>query len=42
VALGVHYLSDIVAGILLGALAGLAMLGISPWLIQTFPFPFLK
>jgi undecaprenyl-diphosphatase len=42
VALGVHYLSDIVAGLLLGALAGLAMLGISPWLIQSFPFPFLN
>ena len=40
VALGVHYLSDIMAGMLLGLLAGLAMLGISPWLIQTFPFPF--
>jgi undecaprenyl-diphosphatase len=42
VSLGVHYLSDIVAGMLLGVIAGLAMLGISPWLIQTFPFPFIK
>ena len=42
VALGVHYLSDIVVGMLLGLLAGLVMLGISPWLIQTFPFPFIK
>jgi len=42
VALGVHYLSDIVVGMLLGLLAGLVMLGISPWLIQTFPSLFIK
>jgi undecaprenyl-diphosphatase len=42
VALGVHYLSDIVAGMLLGILAGPVMLAFCPWLIQTFPIVFLK
>jgi undecaprenyl-diphosphatase len=37
---GVHYLSDIIAGILLGSAAGFVMLAISPWLIQTFPLIF--
>jgi membrane-associated phospholipid phosphatase len=37
---GVHYLSDIVAGILLGILAGGFMLAIAPLLIQVFPFIF--
>jgi undecaprenyl-diphosphatase len=42
VALGVHYLSDILAGLLLGLLAGLGMLAICPWLIQNFPVIFIK
>jgi undecaprenyl-diphosphatase len=33
---GVHYLSDIIAGLILGILTGLFMLAISPWIIQTF------
>lgn len=37
VALGVHYLSDIVAGLFLGLLAGLGMIALCPWLILTFP-----
>lgn len=37
---GVHYLSDIIAGLILGIFAGLAMIAISPWVIQTFPFAF--
>jgi undecaprenyl-diphosphatase len=40
VATGVHYLSDILAGILLGLLAGLFMLLITPYLIVLFPFLF--
>jgi undecaprenyl-diphosphatase len=40
VATGVHYISDIVAGILLGLVAGLLMLLIAPWLISLFPFLF--
>lgn len=35
--MGVHYVSDVVVGILVGILAGLAVAGISPWLISTFP-----
>jgi undecaprenyl-diphosphatase len=37
---GVHYLSDIAAGLLLGVLAGFFMLSISPLLIRFFPFMF--
>jgi undecaprenyl-diphosphatase len=37
---GVHYLSDIIAGLLLGALAGFAMLSLAPLLMQVFPFMF--
>jgi undecaprenyl-diphosphatase len=37
---GVHYLSDIIAGLILGVFAGLAMIAISPWVIQTFTFAF--
>jgi undecaprenyl-diphosphatase len=37
---GVHYLSDIIAGILLGLLAGLIGLAISPFIISLFPFIF--
>lgn len=40
VALGVHYLSDILAGIVLGVAAGLVMLAASPLLVQHFPFVF--
>ncbi len=40
VALGVHYLSDIVAGLILGVLAGLGMIALYPWLIQAFPVIF--
>jgi undecaprenyl-diphosphatase len=35
--MGVHYLSDIIAGILLGILAGLLVLQLAPWLTITFP-----
>ena len=42
VALGVHYLSDIVVGMILGVLTGLGMVALCPWLIQTFPIVFLK
>lgn len=35
--MGVHYLSDIIAGILLGILAGYVILWLSPWLITVFP-----
>jgi undecaprenyl-diphosphatase len=37
---GVHYLSDIIAGIFLGILAGVVLLLISPFLIAIFPFVF--
>lgn len=40
VAMGVHYLFDIIAGILVGLVAGLCVLGISPLLIHGFPFLF--
>jgi undecaprenyl-diphosphatase len=33
---GVHYLSDIIAGLLLGIATGSIMLAISPWVMQTF------
>ena len=35
--MGVHYLSDIIAGILLGVLAGFVVLQLAPWLNATFP-----
>ncbi len=38
VSMGVHYMSDVVAGMLLGILAGLAMLALAPFLISLFPF----
>lgn len=38
--MGVHYLSDIAAGIILGIIAGFAILPLSPWLVATFPFIF--
>ena len=37
---GVHYLSDVAAGLLLGVLAGFFMLSIAPLLINIFPFMF--
>lgn len=40
VALGVHYLSDILAGIILGVIAGLVMLAAYPLLLLRFPFLF--
>ncbi len=40
VSMGVHYLSDIVAGAMVGVLAGLAMLALQPWLIAYFHFLF--
>lgn len=40
--MGVHYVSDVVAGILLGVMAALVATGISPWLVATFPFPFVR
>ena len=35
--MGVHYLSDVVVGILLGILAGVVVLQLAPWLTVTFP-----
>lgn len=40
VSTGVHYLSDILAGLLLGAAAGFGMLAVAPLLISWFPFLF--
>jgi undecaprenyl-diphosphatase len=40
VSMGVHYLSDVVAGMLVGILAGLVMLWIAPWLMTLTPFLF--
>ena len=40
VALGVHYLSDVAAGMLVGILAGLVMVWIAPWLMSLVPFIF--
>jgi membrane-associated phospholipid phosphatase len=37
---GLHYLSDILAGALLGLLIGLVMLACSPWMITIFPWFF--
>jgi undecaprenyl-diphosphatase len=37
---GVHYLSDVLAGLALGIAAGFVMLSITPWVIQTFAFFF--
>ena len=38
--MGVHYLSDVIAGILLGCLAGIVLLQFAPWLQTLFPFLF--
>lgn len=40
VATGVHYLSDVLAGWVLGVIAGFAMLAIAPLLVGWFPFLF--
>lgn len=40
VSTGVHYLSDILAGLLLGAAAGFGMLAVAPLLLSWFPFLF--
>lgn len=40
VATGVHYLSDILAGLALGVVAGLGMLAAAPLLMRWFPFLF--
>jgi len=41
VSTGVHYLSDILAGLALGVVAGFGMLALAPVLIRWFPFLFL-
>lgn len=38
--MGVHYVSDVIVGIVLGIFAGLLLVELSPWLISTFPFIF--
>jgi undecaprenyl-diphosphatase len=40
VVMGVHYLSDIIAGMLIGSLAGLVMLELLPLMISLFPWLF--
>ena len=40
VVMGVHYLSDILAGVVLGIIAGLVMLAVQPVLMLIFPFAF--
>jgi undecaprenyl-diphosphatase len=40
VALGVHYVSDVLAGIVLGFIAGMVTLILSPWIVQWLPFLF--
>lgn len=40
VATGVHYLSDIIAGFILGLVAGGVVLALTPWIMQTFYFVF--
>ncbi len=35
--MGVHYLSDVIAGMLLGILAGVVVLQLATWLTATFP-----
>lgn len=38
--MGVHYLSDVIAGVLLGIGAGYLAIALLPWLIKVFPFIF--
>jgi undecaprenyl-diphosphatase len=40
VAMGLHFLSDVIVGMLVGLVAGLFMLWISPFLISLLPFLF--
>ena len=40
IAMGLHYLSDVLAGMVLGVMIGLVILQISPLLITFFPFVF--
>ena len=40
VSMGVHYMSDVIAGMLLGILAGFGMLALAPTLVSLFPFIF--
>ena len=40
VAMGLHYLSDVVAGLILGLVVGLFFLAAQPLLIARFPFVF--
>jgi membrane-associated phospholipid phosphatase len=40
VSMGVHYMSDVVAGMLLGILAGFSLLALAPTLLALFPFLF--
>ncbi len=40
VRMGVHYLSDVVAGVFFGVLAGVGLLALQPWLLTSFPFLF--
>ncbi len=40
VRMGVHYLSDVVVGMLMGIVGGLAMLLLQPLLVAAFPFVF--
>lgn len=38
--MGVHYFSDILAGIIMGILAGIFVLQLAPWLTAAFPWIF--
>jgi membrane-associated phospholipid phosphatase len=40
--MGVHYVSDVIAGFILGVIAALVVHGVFPWLVSTFPFPFVR
>ena len=40
VAMGLHFLSDVIAGMVVGLIAGLFLLWINPFLIRLFPFIF--
>lgn len=37
---GMHYLSDVLAGIVLGIIAGVVLLQLAPWVASLFPFLF--
>ena len=40
VLMGVHYVSDVVAGYLLGLLVGWGMVQLAPWMVAAVPFLF--